>query len=304
MQVILLLGASGCTGSYLLETLLNDTELPVIAWVRDSGRLRISAHSRLQVWTGGLEALDLYRRELSQVTALIHAATVWGGDDTFMINLRQSWRLLQMLDPAVCRQIHLFSTASLLDSQHRAWPQAVRLGTDYIRSKAALHQRLGELNPQMALSVYYPTVILGGDARHPFTAVSASLPQLPQWLGWARWLSARGSMHLIHARDIARIVVHRLQQDLPPEHLVLGNPALTINHLIEILLAVHQLPRPLLRLPLEPLLPALVQILHPWMSSWDRFSLAQREMVYQSVNARTYGLPEDLMSLEEMLRWS
>lgn len=297
--MILLLGASGCTGSYLLETLLSQTDAKIIAWVRDPRKLRQSAHSRLQIWPGGLEQLEAYRSQLGKVSTLIHAATAWGGPETFAINDRQSWRLLQALDPAVCRQVHLFSTASLLDQRHRFWPQAHRLGTDYIRSKAALHQRLSQ--SVLPISVYYPTVILGGDAGHPYTAVSAALPNLPRWLPWARWLRAQGWLHLIHARDIARIVVHRLQQNSPPERLVLGNPAISVNQLIATLTALEGLPRPRHQLPLEPLLPLLVELLQTQMSPWDRFSLYHRDIVYNSVHAATYGLPADLTSLAAMV---
>ncbi|HEY9843287.1 MAG TPA: NAD(P)-dependent oxidoreductase [Candidatus Obscuribacterales bacterium] len=300
--MILLTGATGCTGSYLLETLLAETGQDVIAWVRDPARLQIRSHPRLRIWDGGLEALDAYRSELSQVSALIHAATVWGGPETFAINLRQTRRLIQALEPAVCRQLHLFSTASLLDSSGRPWPQALRLGTDYIRSKATLHDWLASSPQQITPSLYYPTVILGGDNSHPYSSVGAALPRLPIWLPWARWLRAGGRLHLIHARDIARIVVHRLEHRLPPAQLVLGNPALSIDDLITQLVQIYgQQPVPL-QLPLEPLLPALVQILKPWMSPWDRFSLQQRETMYQVVNAASYGLPEDLLSLEAMVK--
>lgn len=297
--MILLLGASGCTGSYLLETLLSRTDAEIIAWVRDPRKLRQPAHSRLQVWSGGLERLETYRPRLGQVTTLIHAATAWGGPETFTINDRQSWRLLQALDPAVCRQVHLFSTASLLDHQHRIWPQAHSLGTDYIRSKASLHQRLSQ--SALPISVYYPTVILGGDAEHPYTAVSAALPSLPRWLPWVRWLRAQGWLHVIHARDIARIVVHRQQQNAPPARLVLGNPAISVNQLIATLTALAGLPPPPHRLSLEPFLPLLVELLQKQMSPWDRFSLYHRDIVYSSVNAASYGLPEDLISLAAMV---
>lgn len=297
--MILLLGASGCTGSYLLDELLDQTDETVIAWVRHRERLRRPADARLRIWDGGLEALDRYRSELAGVTALIHTATAWGGPQTFDVNYRRSWDLLQTLAAAGCREMHLLSTASLLDGTHRPWRQAHQLGTDYIRSKAALHQRL--IQARLPVSVYYPTVILGGDADHPATAVSAALPDLTRWLPWLRWLRAQGWVHLIHARDIARIVVWRLRRQLPPEQLVLGNPALSVREVLETLNRVYgQAPAPL-RLPLEPLLPLLLPLLQAQMSPWDRFSLFQRHLHYASVHAAAYGLPTDLMALAAML---
>lgn len=300
--MILITGASGSTGSYLLETLLAESELPVIAWVRHRERLRQPPHPRLQVWDGGLEALDVYTRELRHVTHLIHVATCWGGPDTFKINLRQSWQLLKRLDPEVCRHIHLFSTASLLGAQQVFAPQALKWGTDYIRSKAALHSRLATHPLQIPVSVYYPTVVLGGDSQHPYTAAAAGLNDLPRWLNILRWLSADGRFHLIHARDIARILSYRLRHDLAPARIVLGNPALDINELISRLLKLYQLSPAPAQLSLSRVLPPLTAALRPWMSDWDRYSLRMRHLRYDTVNAASYGLPEDLISPEAMLR--
>jgi hypothetical protein len=126
------------------------------------------------------------------------------------------------------------------------------------------------------------------------------LPQLPRWLQVVRWLRAEGRLHLIHARDIARIIVHRIIKGLPPDRLVLGNPAISVNQLIAALTRVYGLDQPTLTLPLDAGLPVLLPLLQPWMSSWDRFSLRQRQTVYQTVHAGSYGLPQDLITLEKM----
>lgn len=304
--MILITGASGSTGSYLLESLLAETRMPIIAWVRQPERLKIRSHPRLHIWTGGLEAFETYRPALNQVSHLIHTATCWGGLETFQINVKQSWRLIQSLDPQICRQIHLFSTASLLGPDQRFIPQSLQWGTDYIRSKATLHQRLvsaqhqGQL--QIPVSIYYPTVVLGGDHQHPYTAAAAGLNDLPRWLKYIRWLNADGRFHLIHARDIARIVTYRLIHNLPAESIVLGNPAIEINELIQRLLKLHQIPAAPFRLPLKPALPALTAAIYPLMSNWDRYSLRARHLSYNSIHAASYQLPTDLATPEAMIK--
>lgn len=304
--MILITGASGSTGSYLLESLLAETRMPIIAWVRQPERLKIRYHPRLQIWTGGLEALETYQPALNQVSHLIHTATCWGGPETFQINVKQSWQLIKNLNPHTCRQIHLFSTASLLGPDQTFIPQSLQWGTDYIRSKATLHQRLiaaqhqGQL--QIPISLYYPTVVLGGDPQHPYTAAAAGLKDLPRWLQYLRWLSADGRFHLIHARDIARIITYRLIHHLPAESIVLGNPAIEINELIQRLLNLYQIPAAPFRIPLKPALPALTTALHPLMSNWDRYSLRARHLSYNSIHAATYQLPTDLMTPEAMVK--
>lgn len=300
--MILLTGATGCVGSYLLESLLESTAEDLVVWVRSPEKLRFSNAQRLKIWQGGLESLEAHRSELREVSLLIHVATVWGGPQTFKINQRQSWQLIQALDPEVCRHIHLFSTASLLDSHHQPWPQAMTLGTDYIRSKAALHQMLLSTPARIPTSIYYPTVILGGDDQHSYSAAAAGLPELGRWLGILRHLKAEGKLHLIHARDIARIVSQRIRLERPAERLVLGNPAVSVAEVIGAILNYWQQTPARRTLNLEAFLKPLTGVLRPWMSDWDRFSLHQRQTVYQSTYAASYGLATDLVNLESMLQ--
>lgn len=305
--MILLTGATGCVGSYVAAELLQNTSERIALWVRVANTLPQSwrHHPRLEIWEGGLEALPRWRARLAEVSSLIHPATAWGGPNTFAFNLRAQQRLIQALDPARCRHLHLFSTASLLDANGHMWPDALLRGTDYIRSKAAFRDWLKANPPLIPTSLYAPTVILGGGKGHRPTPVSAALPGLGRYLPLLRGIQPDGFVHLIHARDIARIVLHRHQRDLPAADLVLGNPALELAQLASLLLKVYTADpaRSQLKLPLKKLLPGLIPLLSPWMSDWDRFSLRQRQLHYRhAVSARNYALPEDLIDSEALLR--
>lgn len=298
---ILLLGATGCTGSYLLSSLLQQTPYTLNVWVRDPARLGAWArHARIQVWTGGLEALSAYRSQLADIQVLIDPVTAWGGPETFKINVQAKKALFQALDPQVCQQIHYFSTASLLDSQHQVWPQAFLQGTEYIRSKAVFHHWLQ--NQALPVSCYFPTLIIGGQPpEHPLTPLSAFLPQLPRYLPWLRFFKAQGKLHFIHAEDIARLLVQRILTQAPPAEIVLGNPAISLEELMQELLAHFSLRSPKLRLELEKLLPWLLPLLAGKMTPWDRFSLHQRHLHYKSQNAATYGLHSDHLKFSALL---
>lgn len=306
--MLLVTGATGCVGSYLTASLLQHSEERIALWVRDASRLPTiwRHHPRIEIWEGGLEALPHWRARLTEVSSLMHPATAWGGPDTFAVNLRAQQALIQALDPAQCRHLHLFSTASLLDANEHMWPDALLRGTDYIRSKAAFRSWLTAHPPAIPTSLYSPTVILGGGGLHRPTPVSAALPSLGRYLPLLRPLQTDGFVHLIHARDIARIVVHRHQHALPAAQLVLGNPALELPELTRLLFEIYGASRPYHsrgKLPLKRLLPTLVPVLTPWMSDWDRFSLRQRQLRYaHAVSARDYGLPEELVNNEALLR--
>ncbi|MGV3524779.1 MAG: NAD-dependent epimerase/dehydratase family protein [Candidatus Sericytochromatia bacterium] len=305
--MILLTGATGCVGSYLATELLQYTGERIALWVRDAAGLPQAwrHHPRIEIWEGGLEALGHWRPRLAEVSSLMHPATAWGGPDTFATNLRAQQQLIQALDPAQCRHLHLFSTASLLDAQQAMWPDTLLRGTDYIRSKAAFRDWLTSHPPQIPTSLYAPTVILGGGKGHRPTPVSAALPGLGRYLPLLQAIQPDGYVHLIHARDIARIVLHRHQRGLPAADLVLGNPALELPQLAALLFKIYASnsdPRQG-KVPLKKLLPGLLPLLGPWMSDWDRFSLRQRHLHYaHAVSARDYALPEDLVDSEALLR--
>lgn len=301
MARILLTGATGCTGSYLLKQLTEHHE--VLALARRPERLIAVKHAeRVRPIQGDLQLLLTEKSELlKHVDYCVHPATVWGGEDTFKVNVKQTLSLIQRLDQQGCRGIHYFSTASLLNSGHQFQPQALSLGTDYIRSKACAHQGLEQMQITTPLHTYYPTVIFGGDAVHPMTPVQAFLPQLRFYLPLVKWIKANASFHWIHAEDIAQVVAYRIAQDLPAGHFVLGNPALSIAELQRQLLRHHRMKPSPFQWDLERLLPVLLPLLASRMSPWDRFSLRHKNTVYHTLSAARYHLPSAFTQIADVL---
>jgi len=304
MKKILLTGASGCTGSYLLETLLEREDVSLIAWVRQAERLPeiLRGHPRLTVWTGGLEAIEEYRDALRSVQILIHPVTIWGGSDSFKVNVQLTKTLFKALDPLGCHQIHYFSTASIIGSDFNVWDQVWTQGTDYIRSKACMHYWLSHHYTQIPVSIYFPSLILGGDKDHPKTPLTDFLPSLPTYLKWVRFIKAQGCFHFIHAQDIARIIDHRIHHHLPAESLVLGNDSISVNELMLELLNFYQIRQPEKKFSLEKGLDLLLPFLAQKMTPWDRFSLKIRNTVYKHTNAASYGLHSELDTFSKVLK--
>lgn len=293
LRQILLTGATGCLGSYLLAELLAQTDCQITVWLRRPERLwpAWQGHPRVRVLAGDLRDLPADPATFRRFDALIHPAVVWGGPDTFAVNFRATRRLFAALDPERCRQIHTFSTASLLDAQQRIWPQAHTLGTDYIRSKAALARQLTDCPLAIPLTCYYPPLILGGDgAAHPLTPATAALPQLLRYVPVLQRLRVDGGLHFIHAADLAAMVVQRLVRGQSPAALVPGQVWCSVNALIAGLAEHAALPQARWALPLQPLLPALCYGLQGQMSPWDRFSLHVRHTAYCVVRPEDQGL--------------
>lgn len=297
---VLLTGSTGCTGSYLLKQLALRHD--VYALARNPGRLdAFKEVIPFQVIKGDLEVLIADHKDLLKTfDYCVHPATAWGGNQTFRVNVQQTRALFSALNPTRCRGIHYFSTASLLNATHELQTACFSQGTDYIRSKACMHELISQVT-SIPLHIYYPTVILGGDHRHPQTPVNQFLPQLRRHLSWVKYLGVNAFFHWIHAADIAQIIDYRMRHNLPPEALVLGNPALSVSELQQELLGFYQMKPSFLRLDLEKSLPLLLPLLSGRMNPWDRFSLSHREIRYDSVHAQSYGLVPFVERITDLL---
>ncbi len=295
-KTILLTGATGTCGSYLTKYLLKETCCKLILWVRQPEKLPqfVQSDQRVQIWSGGLQALPTYLEQLKQVQIWVHPVTSWGGEDCFVVNCKLTQALFNALDPEVCEQIHYFSTASLLDSNHQFRSESLQRGTEYIRSKAVIHQWLNRNKCQIPVSIYYPTLILGGENQaesgHPLTPLTSSLSRWPFYLRLLRYLQANAFVHFIHAEDIAKIICHRILNESPAQDLVLGNPAQSISDLMQELLPLWGISPALAQIKLERLLPILLPALSPWMTPWDCYSLTTLNTTYQSLSAESFGL--------------
>lgn len=293
LKQVLLTGATGCLGSYLLAELLAQTDCQITVWVRQPRQLWPAwrQHPRVRLLVGDLSQLPLDPAVFRSFDALIHPAVAWGGPETFAVNVQATRRLFAALDPERCRQIHMFSTASLLDAQHQIWPQTHTLGTDYIRSKAALATWLMLHPPAIPLTLYYPPLILGGDgAAHPLTPLTAALPQILRFAPLLQHLYVDGGLHFIHAADLAAMVVRRLSAEAESTALVPGQAWYSVMDLMAETVDSAGAARAKWTLPLQPLLPALCYALQGQMSAWDRFSLHVRNTRYQVVRPEDQGL--------------
>lgn len=302
VEHVFITGISGCVGHYLFDALADDPNYHLHLLVRDIGRLRFD-YMRPNVSIVGGDFLDIERHAglLAEMDHLIHVAAAWGEPVSYEVNYRLALRMFELADPARVKRIVNFSTASILDSENRPLEAADLHGTDYIRSKYLCRKHLDEHPLRDRILTVYPTLIFGGSERHPTSHLSSGLADLERWIRLLRYLTLDGTLHFIHARDIARIVAHALGNEVPENHLVLGNPAMRLDEVIDALCRAFGVARSA-RLDLTPALGVLSRLFAGRMNSWDRFSVQYRHFRYRTVNAATFGLPDDLGSLEAVVR--
>lgn len=304
---IFLTGASGCIGHYIAEALIRETEHELFLLVRDPNKLKFDYQCRagVSIIPADLREIEKYSPLLATIDVAILAATAWGGSESYEINVVKNISLIDLLDPEVCQQVIYFSTASILDRNHRLLPQAGEIGTDYIKSKYSCFSQIDRSAIASKITTLFPTLILGGDADKPKSHLSSGLPEVIKWMDLIRFFKADGSFHFIHAKDVARVVVYLIEH--PPSHpqLVLGNACLSVNEAIaEICAYLNK--KIYFRIPLSIwLADFFIWLFRIQMATWDRFCLNYRHFTYQNVvNPSMLGLSSYCPTLTDAMRIS
>jgi nucleoside-diphosphate-sugar epimerase len=307
---IFITGASGCIGHYIADLLIQRTSHELFFMVRDMSKLKFDYNARpgITVIPGDMRDIEQLGRLLKTMNVAILAATAWGGEDVFDINVVKTLRLLNLLDPAICEQVIYFSTASILDRHNQPLREAGELGTDYIRSKYTCHLHLSKLTIAPKITTLFPTLVFGGEDNKPYSHLSSGLKEVLKWIDLIRFLQTDASFHFLHAHDIAQVVTYFVDhppQDNEPREFVLGNPVLTVNQAVkEICTYLNK--RIYFRIPLSPqLAELLIVVFRIQVAPWDRFCMSYRHFSYQNtISPESFGLITYYPTLRDLLKTS
>ncbi|HEY9722067.1 MAG TPA: NAD(P)-dependent oxidoreductase, partial [Oscillatoriaceae cyanobacterium] len=162
------------------------------------------------------------------------------------------------------------------------------------------YRRLAEAPERRRVTVLFPTLVFGGGEDRPTSHLTGGLDGIVRYLWALRWFTLDGSLHFVHAADIARVVAHLLDHPAPGEDFVLGNAAHTVDEVLDAFCEYYALPRSR-ALNLTPLAGLIQAIAGSKMNSWDRYCLKQRHFRYQCVNPRHFGLPAGYERLVDIL---
>lgn len=307
---VLLTGASGCIGHYISEALIADPNYELYLLVRNAQKLQVDIHQRedVHVLTGDMQTIEQFADLLSTIDVAILTATAWGGEETFNINVTKTKVLMNLLNSEKCEQVIYFSTASVLDSENKPLPQAGEIGTDYISSKYQCLQTLDQLAIYPKITTVFPTLVLGGDQKKPYSHLTSGIPEVTKYIDIIRFLAADGSFHFIHGKDIATVVKHLIEY--PPEsqeqrRLVLGQSRLTANDAI-VQVCEYLGKKIYFRIPLSlGLANLIIAIFKIKMAEWDRFCMNYRHFSYANVvNPSKFNLPSYCTTMKDVLRVS
>lgn len=304
MNRILITGATGCIGQYVVEALLRETQHELVLAVRDLQRVPRPQreHPRVQLLVGDLREADRWSEAARNADSAVLIATSWtAGDESDAVNVDATTALLTRFDPSRCRRIIYFSTASILDADGQILTEAETLGTPYIRSKLRMRRVLDAQVNLPPLAILYPTLVLGGDATHLPSHVSQTLAHVVRHHRWLRWLGGDASFHVIHAADIAQIVSALLAEPAltnGTREYILGNAPTTLDEAIDTLLVLSGSTR-VARISLSPwVTSALIALFRIRLAPWDYYCLQRRHFTYQNaVGAEAFGRKPAFSSL-------
>jgi nucleoside-diphosphate-sugar epimerase len=307
---ILVTGASGCVGHYISEKLIQETEHELFLLVRNPDKLKVDLQARpgITVLQGDMLEIEKFADLLKTINTAVLTATAWGGDRTFEINVDKTLELMKLLDPEKCQQVIYFSTASVLDSNNQPLKEAGKIGTDYIRSKYDCLHKKGELAIAPKITTVFPTLVLGGDEKKPYSHLTSGIPEVTKYVNLIRFLKADGSFHFIHGRDIATVITYLI--DNPPalgesRQLVLGQTQLTANQAIEEVCR-YLGKKIFFRIPLSTSLANLIiAVFKIQMAAWDRFCMNHPHFTYNKIiNPTNFGLSNYCATMTDVLKIS
>ncbi|MBE9061001.1 NAD(P)-dependent oxidoreductase [cf. Phormidesmis sp. LEGE 11477] len=306
---IFMTGASGCIGHYLVETLIENTDHELFLMMRNPAKLQVPVDQRpgVHVLQGDMREVAQFSDLLKTMDTAILVATSWGDPkESYEINVEKTLEIMSLLDAERCRQVIYFSTASILDRDNTPLKEAGEIGTDYVRTKYICHEKMQELAIAPKVTTVFPTLVFGGSETKPYSHISGGLPEVAKYIGLIRFLSADGSLHYIHAKDIAKVVRHLVDNPPGPEdsrEIVIGNPAKTADEIVEEIATYLGKP-PIFRIPLSfGLADLVIKVFNIRMAEWDRFCMDYRHFTYENpVTPSSFGLEDSYPTVKDVFQ--
>ncbi|MFK8184319.1 MAG: NAD-dependent epimerase/dehydratase family protein [Phormidesmis sp.] len=306
---IFITGASGCIGHYLVESLIENTEHELFLMMRNPAKLKVPVENnpKVTVLKGDMREVAQFSDLLKTMDTAILVATSWGDPkESYEINVEKTMEIMSLLDVERCQQVIYFSTASILDRDNTPLKEAGEIGTDYVRTKYICHEKLSELEIFPKITTVFPTLVFGGSDTKPYSHIAGGLPEVAKYIGIIRFISADGSLHFIHAKDIADVVRHLV--DNPPgpndsRELVIGNPSKTADQVVTEI-SQYLGKRQYFKIPLSfALANAIIKIFNIRMADWDRFCMEYRHFTYENtVTPSSFGLQDNYPTLADVVK--
>jgi len=305
VQNIFVTGLSGSVGSYVLDQFKNDPRYQIFALIRKPQKMsaQLQDVNNITLIQGDLENVYKNKDLLKQMDYAILIATSWGGfKEPWRQNVYSLFRILRSFDSARFKKAVYFSTASILDRDHKPVEAIRELGTNYIRSKFLAYKMLQKSKAwyKSRIVTVFPTWVYGGDKTHPYSHAASGLPGAKNWIRFGRFFDTDFKFHFIHCQDIAKMTKYFLENNLDKQEFVLGNAPLTVGDFLKQLGEYYGYKTPFqVRFPIKL---AYLSAKFFKKHSWDQYCLNYRHFVYKTTNCKSLGLTSDKDTIAGVLK--
>lgn len=296
---IFIAGGGGCVGHYLFDHLASDPGYELILLLRSPEKVRYDLRlPNVTVIKDIFSNIEKYRDILEQSDYAVNLIADWGNISG---NYEDPIKFFDILENSRCEKIIYFSTASILGHDSKVNEIMGNIGTSYIKGKYLMYKRIKSSPVDRKTITLFPTWILGGDKKHPMSHAYTAIRETKKWLWLLRFFSVDIKFHFIHANDIAAMTSHLLRSGKTGEEFVLGNPAVSADRFIDETCDFFGMKKyPRLRIDPEKLI-RLARVFGKGLSEWDLHCIRNRNLVFNTVNCRTFGIGSAHSTITEIL---
>ncbi len=300
---IFITGASGCVGHYVLDLLLERSDLTLHLLLRDPARVQrpLENYDNVVVHRGNMESIEDLAPVLAEMDYVLHIFTDWSDSDyAYLLNVTKTHTMFELATKA--QRIVYFSTASILGPGNEPIWEAGEYGHGYIRSKYHGYQALKKSPIANKVVTVFPTLVFGGDETHPHSHISSGLLPNQQFLKWLRFIYIDGSFHFLHSKDIAQVVVHLLDAEIGAKRdFALGTEKYTAKRAIQILAKAFGYKQPF-RIKINPrFVMKIAGIFGIKIGPWEQYCIENPHFSYDVVEPKTFGLQTAFPTLESVV---
>ena len=314
---LLITGANGCVGQYLIDWFLNNSNFSIFLMVRDPNKLsdEIKTNKRIKLLICDIRESKKFHDVIKNINYLIHTATAWGDPKrAYEVNVKAFEDLILMLNKDCIERIIYFSTASILDKNTKLMREAMIYGTEYIQTKYICYENLKKSEFSEITDVVFPTLVFGGTlddkSYFPVSYLTSGLVEAKKWLWIARFFKLDSKFHFIHAKDIAQICGYLISETYSGKSrgfkkFVLGQKFITIDEALVTLLKKHQLKRYFSIRLSKGIIKIILKVLPIQTTNWDSFSIKKYDFDHKPITRpETFGLTSYAKTLKKVIKVS
>ena len=314
---LLITGANGCVGQYLIDWFLKNSDFSIFLMVRDPNKLSdaIKTNKRIKLLICDIRESKKFSDDIRNINYLVHTATAWGDPKrAYEVNVKAFEDLLVLLSKDHIERIIYFSTASILDKNTELMREAMIYGTEYIQTKYLCYENLKESAFSEITDVVFPTLVFGGTlddkSYFPLSYLTSGLKEAKKWLWIARFFKLDSKFHFIHAKDIAQICGYLISETYGGKNrgfkkFVLGQKFITIDEALVTLLKKNQLRRFFYIKLSKRIIKILLKVLPIKTTNWDNFSIKKYDFNHKPITSpESFGLKSYAKTLNKVIKVS